>query len=319
MCGVSLIVLYKVDSALTNLKNKMIKKLKISLLLFAVLALALSTGFVANAADLTFSADAVVTVNSNNYTITSGSAATSIVVGATTLTVTVPDGSQLGLVSLDRYQLNNDSSITQTCSGSSNSMTITGPKTVIVTPAATACTLTASGGLVSSGGGGGGGGVGGSPVVTVTSPTTTTTTTSIPGCTSNIGYSVTTGQSCAGNTTVTTTTTPTVIAGCGSRTTGFSTTTGQSCANNAATTTTVTTSKVYNFGSVTLKNGSKGEGVKELQRFLNAKLNLGLVIDGKLGPKTIAVIKKWQKDHGLKADGLVGAKTKAKMNAEALK
>jgi len=49
-------------------------------------------------------------------------------------------------------------------------------------------------------------------------------------------------------------------------------------------------SKLY--FNVKLKNGSKGEGVKELQRFLNVKLNLGLVIDGKLGPKTIAVIKK---------------------------
>ncbi|KKR01728.1 MAG: Peptidoglycan-binding domain 1 protein [Candidatus Nomurabacteria bacterium GW2011_GWD2_39_12] len=66
----------------------------------------------------------------------------------------------------------------------------------------------------------------------------------------------------------------------------------------------------YNFGTTTLKNGSKGEAVKELQRFLNDKLNLGLVLDGKLGPKTIAVI------NGLVADGLIGAKTKAMMNAQ---
>jgi hypothetical protein len=73
----------------------------------------------------------------------------------------------------------------------------------------------------------------------------------------------------------------------------------------------------YNFGTKVLKNGSKGEAVKELQRFLNAKLFLGLVVDGKLGPKTIAVIKKWQKDHGLVVDGLIGPKTKIKMNSEA--
>ncbi len=73
----------------------------------------------------------------------------------------------------------------------------------------------------------------------------------------------------------------------------------------------------YNFGTVTLKSGSTGAAVMELQRFLNAKLMLGLVVDGKLGPKTIAVIKKWQMDNGLVADGLIGAKTKAKMNAEA--
>ncbi|MBI2627807.1 peptidoglycan-binding protein, partial [Candidatus Nomurabacteria bacterium] len=55
--------------------------------------------------------------------------------------------------------------------------------------------------------------------------------------------------------------------------------------------------------------------VKELQRFLNAKLNLGLSIDGALGPKTITVIKQWQKDNGLVADGLIGPATKALMNA----
>jgi len=56
------------------------------------------------------------------------------------------------------------------------------------------------------------------------------------------------------------------------------------------------------------------EGVKELQRFLNDKLNLGLALDGRLGLKTIAVIRKWQKAHGLVPDGLIGTKTKALMN-----
>lgn len=70
----------------------------------------------------------------------------------------------------------------------------------------------------------------------------------------------------------------------------------------------------YNFGTKTLKNGSKGESVKELQKFLNKVLNLNLVLDGKLGPKTIIVIKKWQKANGLVPDGIIGVKTKAKMN-----
>jgi murein L,D-transpeptidase YcbB/YkuD len=91
-------------------------------------------------------------------------------------------------------------------------------------------------------------------------------------------------------------------------TTGFSATTGQPCSI------TNLTGKIYNFGSVTLKNGSTGEAVKELQRFLNAKLDLGLKVDGKLGPKTIEVIKKWQKDHGLTPDGLIGKNTKVLMN-----
>lgn len=72
--------------------------------------------------------------------------------------------------------------------------------------------------------------------------------------------------------------------------------------------------KTYDFGNVTLKNGSRGDAVKELQRYLNDTLNLGLVIDGRLGPKTIVVIKQWQKERGLVADGLIGAKTKAMMN-----
>ena len=77
-----------------------------------------------------------------------------------------------------------------------------------------------------------------------------------------------------------------------------------------------TTTTKYNFGAVTLRNGSTGAAVMELQRFLNDKLHLGLVVDGKLGPKTVAVIKRWQMDHGLVADGLVGVKTKALMNSE---
>jgi peptidoglycan hydrolase-like protein with peptidoglycan-binding domain len=76
---------------------------------------------------------------------------------------------------------------------------------------------------------------------------------------------------------------------------------------------TTTSTAKYNFGTVTLKNGSKGAAVKELQRYLNDTMSLGLKLDGVLGPKTIAVIKKWQKAHGLVVDGLVGAKTKAMM------
>ncbi len=74
--------------------------------------------------------------------------------------------------------------------------------------------------------------------------------------------------------------------------------------------------QTYNFGQTTLKKGSSGESVKELQRFLNNSLKMNLSVDGKLGPKTIAIIKKWQKENGLFPDGLVGPKTKIKMNAK---
>lgn len=83
--------------------------------------------------------------------------------------------------------------------------------------------------------------------------------------------------------------------------------------------TVTTTYTVSSLGVATLKNGSKGEPVKELQRLLNKVLSTKLAVDGKLGPKTIAIIKKWQKSKGLKADGLVGKLTKAAMIAEANK
>lgn len=297
----------------------MIKKIKIGLLISA-LALFAFAGYVYATGDLIYSSDTTVTIGVNNYTIGTGSEATSVVVDSTTLTVTVPSGSQFMFSSPNRYALNNNQSVIQSCSNAANTITITGPLTVIVTPdATTTCTLGGSGTLVSGGGGGGGGG----SVTTTTTTTTTTpaltvtnvaptTTTSIPGCTSNIGFSTTTGASCAGNTTITTTTTPTIIAGCGNRTTGFSTATGVSCAGNAvANMSEIKTA--YNFGKLVMKNGSNGESVKELQKFLNDKLGLKLTADGKLGAKTVAAIKKWQKENGLKADGIVGPKTRALM------
>ncbi len=182
---------------------------------------------------------------------------------------------------------------------------------VSVTPVAPS---TGGGGLVSSSGGSSSNSSSSSASSSsnsssTTTPSTTSTTTALT------------------TTPTVTLTTSTVIDGCGSRTTGFSATTGQSCVGNvssasasaSANANSSSSTTTYNFGTVTLKNGSKGEGVKELQRFLNRFLNLGLVVDGKLGPKTIAVIKKWQKAHRLKADGLIGPKTKALMNSEAKK
>ncbi|MES2023815.1 MAG: peptidoglycan-binding protein [Patescibacteria group bacterium] len=93
----------------------------------------------------------------------------------------------------------------------------------------------------------------------------------------------------------------------------YNTSTGDLCVNNEG----VKAHGPFNLGTMTLKNGSKGDAVMELQKLLNQLLNLGLVVDGKLGPKTISVIKKWQKAHDLVADGLVGPKTKAKMKMEA--
>jgi len=101
--------------------------------------------------------------------------------------------------------------------------------------------------------------------------------------------------------------TTTVAQGC-SGVNIFNTSTGARCMNN-------TVSSKYNFGNTTLKLWSKGEAVKDLQRFLNSKLNMSLIVDGTFGPKTTEIIKKWQNNNGLFSDGLVGSKTKLMMNS----
>jgi len=300
----------------------MIKKLKIGLLIMVLSLAVVGVGSVAQAADLTFSANTTVALTVGNFTIEAGSTATSVVVGesgaVTTLTVVVPASSSFILISLDRYLLTNDLGLPQSCNNSQNSVTITGAKTVVFTPVATVCSFGGSAGLnttvVPSGSTT-------SAVTQSTTPTTLTITpvtvttpavtmmTTTPGCSGGNKYNTSTGALCVSSTVGAN------IPGCGSKTTGFSTASGVSCAGNVVSA--ATTTGPYNLGTKTLKVGSKGEPVKELQRFLNKVLNLGLVLDGKLGPKTIAVIKQWQKDNGLVADGLIGAKTKAKMNAQA--
>ena len=66
-----------------------------------------------------------------------------------------------------------------------------------------------------------------------------------------------------------------------------------------------------------LKNGCKGEKVKELQTKLNERSpNLKLDVDGSFGPKTETAVKSFQASNGLSVDGVVGALTWAELNKD---
>lgn len=62
----------------------------------------------------------------------------------------------------------------------------------------------------------------------------------------------------------------------------------------------------------TLKSGSSGDRVKNLQKFLNWYGKYGLSVDGKFGSKTASALKKFQKSEGITADGIYGKNSQAK-------
>ncbi len=151
-----------------------------------------------------------------------------------------------------------------------------------------------------SGGGGlssGGGGGGGNPApVAAPAPTVTVT----PSAPASVGQVL-------GATT---------IIGCGNRTDGFSMATGQSCIGNVPTPAPagqVLGAQSFHF-SLTLRQGSRGNEVKELQKFLsNAGYNVGTA-DGVFGAKVRAAVIKFQLAYKLKGDGVVGPAVRALLN-----
>lgn len=64
----------------------------------------------------------------------------------------------------------------------------------------------------------------------------------------------------------------------------------------------------------TLRKGNRGTDVEELQRTLNADPRYPTKVDGIFGADTAASVRAFQADHGLKADGVVGPDTWAKLD-----
>lgn len=65
------------------------------------------------------------------------------------------------------------------------------------------------------------------------------------------------------------------------------------------------------LGSKTLRQGHNGTEIAALQTLLNQDSNASLVVDGRFGRKTRAVVVSYQISHGLSGDGVVGPKTRA--------
>lgn len=64
--------------------------------------------------------------------------------------------------------------------------------------------------------------------------------------------------------------------------------------------------------AVELKSGAVGEEVKALQQTLNIRIKSAqppLTVDGHFGPMTEERVKRFQRDHGITANGIVGAET----------
>jgi g-D-glutamyl-meso-diaminopimelate peptidase len=64
----------------------------------------------------------------------------------------------------------------------------------------------------------------------------------------------------------------------------------------------------------TMRLGSRGTQVIELQKFLNKFENSNLVEDGWFGQITLAVVKLFQQHHGLTPDGIFGIKSRTAAN-----
>lgn len=273
--------------------------------------------------DVSLGTSAIISAGGASLTITgSADVIESIVVDTNSFNVTLQTNSILSINSADSYNLSYTSSpaatFSTTCSSSGNSMVFSGSigqVVVTITPdSGTTCTIpsttttTTSLGNGPAGGGGGGGGGGGSyvPIVaTVPAQTTTSQTTSTGGsglASVQIDAIISLLQSFGAD---------------------------QSVIDNVRVSLTgsATASVGYTFAR-TLKVGSSGADVKELQKFLNRSADTQVSVSGTgspgnettlLGNATSKAIGKFQLKYGIakKGDsgfGLFGPKTKAKVN-----
>ena len=67
----------------------------------------------------------------------------------------------------------------------------------------------------------------------------------------------------------------------------------------------------YKEPTVNIRSGSRGEGAKWTQWYLNVVDDAGLSVDGVIGAKSVAAIKIFQQKAGLAADGISGKQTRA--------
>lgn len=72
---------------------------------------------------------------------------------------------------------------------------------------------------------------------------------------------------------------------------------------------------MYEWNNRLHRRGDSGSNIRELQRVLT-DLGFDTGIDGDFGPKTETAVKAFQKQSGIGADGIVGAKTVEAINAK---
>ena len=89
------------------------------------------------------------------------------------------------------------------------------------------------------------------------------------------------------------------------------------CCFSITTTFLVSTGEVREVEAATLKQGSRGEEVKTLQRKLKNWGYYSGAVDGIFGAKTKEAVKYFQRKNGLTVDGIAGAKTLAALGMSA--